>query len=111
MKKPSCFQVTKNAIDGIARRLLTSQDGSGASGPSSWLTSPSLLNRNSQTADHGDARRHVRARSRPPAGRSGRGSTRFSAVASTSESTTVSGTLMTRKIADVAGTTAARPGR
>ena len=33
MKKPSCFQVTKSAIVGIASFELTSQDGSGASGP------------------------------------------------------------------------------
>ena len=32
MKKPSCFQVTKIAIIGIASVELTSQDGSGASG-------------------------------------------------------------------------------
>ena len=50
MKKPSCFQVTKSAITGIASALLTSHDGFGASGPSSLLTIPSLLNRNSQTA-------------------------------------------------------------
>ena len=49
MKNPSCFQVTKSAIDGIAQVELTSQDGSGASGPRIWLTSPSVLNRNSQT--------------------------------------------------------------
>ena len=50
MKKPSCFQVTNSAMTGIARALLTSHDGDGASGPRSWLTIPSLLNRNSQTA-------------------------------------------------------------
>ena len=33
MKKPSCFQVTKSAITGIASPLFTSHDGSGASGP------------------------------------------------------------------------------
>ena len=50
MKKPSCFQVTNSAISGIASVLFTSHDGSGASGPSSSLTKPLLLNRNSQTA-------------------------------------------------------------
>ena len=40
MKKPSCFQVTKNAIDGIAQVELTSHDGSGASGPSSVVDQP-----------------------------------------------------------------------
>ena len=33
----------------MASALLTSQDGFGASGPSSVLTMPVLLNRNSQT--------------------------------------------------------------
>ena len=50
MKKPSCFHVTNSAITGIASELLTSHDGSGASGPSSWLTRPSWLNRYIQTA-------------------------------------------------------------
>ena len=49
MKKPSCFQVTKIAISGIASVLFTSQDGSGARLPSSWLTRPSSENRNSHT--------------------------------------------------------------
>ena len=49
MKKPNCFQVTNRAISGIAQVLLTSQDGSGASGPRMLLTSPLELNRNSQT--------------------------------------------------------------
>ncbi len=35
---------------GIAQVELTSHDGSGASGPRIWLTSPSERNRNSQTA-------------------------------------------------------------
>ena len=42
--------MTNSAITGIARALFTSHDGDGASGPSSWLTIPFLLNRNSHTA-------------------------------------------------------------
>jgi hypothetical protein len=41
--------VTKIAIVGMAQVSLISHDGSGASGPSSWLTSPLPLNRKSQT--------------------------------------------------------------
>ena len=37
-------------MTGIASLLLTSHDGSGASGPSISLTIPFWLNRNSQTA-------------------------------------------------------------
>ena len=37
MKKPSCFQVTNNAMIGIAQVELTNQDGSGASGPRTWF--------------------------------------------------------------------------
>ncbi len=44
------FHVTKSAIVGMASAELTSHDGSGASGPSTWFTSPSRLKRNSQTA-------------------------------------------------------------
>ena len=50
MKKPSCFHVTYTAIDGIAQFWLTSQDGAGARDPSTELTTPLLLNMNSQTA-------------------------------------------------------------
>ena len=50
MKNPICFQVTNSAMIGIAQVELTSHDGSGASGPRIWLTSPSERNRNSQTA-------------------------------------------------------------
>ena len=50
MKKPSCFHVTKTAMTGMASVLLTSHEGLGASGPSIWLTIPSLLNMNSHTA-------------------------------------------------------------
>ena len=50
MKRPSCFHVTNRAMSGMASVLFTSQDGSGASGPSSSLTKPLLLKRNSQTA-------------------------------------------------------------
>ena len=42
--------MTNSAIIGIAHVELTSQDGSGASGPRIWLTRPSELNRKSQTA-------------------------------------------------------------
>ncbi len=50
MKKPSCFQVTNSAITGIAQPELTSQDGSGASPPSSRPASPPEPNRNAHTA-------------------------------------------------------------
>ena len=49
MKNPICFQVTNRAITGIASLLLTSHDGEGASGPSTSLTRPPELNRNSHT--------------------------------------------------------------
>ena len=49
MKNPSCFQVTKTAIMGMAQYLLISHDGSGASGPRTVLTSPVSPNMNSQT--------------------------------------------------------------
>ena len=35
---------------GMANPLFTSHDGLGAAGPRRWLTIPSWLNRNSQTA-------------------------------------------------------------
>ena len=41
--------MTNSAIVGMAQAELISHDGSGASGPSMLLTSPSPLNRNSQT--------------------------------------------------------------
>ena len=50
MKNPSCFQVTKMAMTGMASTLLTSHEGLGASGPSTWSTKPPPLNRNSHTA-------------------------------------------------------------
>src|SRR3954454_19168896 len=49
MKNPSCFQVTYRATVGIAQVSLISQDGCGASGPSTLLTRPPELNRNSHT--------------------------------------------------------------
>ena len=49
MKNPSCFQVTYSATVGMASQELVSQDGFGASGPSSELTRPFCWNRNSQT--------------------------------------------------------------
>ncbi len=50
MNRPSCFQVTKIAMTGIASVSLTSQDGAGARPPSTSLTRPRPLNRYSQTA-------------------------------------------------------------
>ncbi len=50
MKKPSCFHVTYIAIDGIAQFWFTNQDGTGAKGPSTALTTPPPLNMNSHTA-------------------------------------------------------------
>src|SRR5688572_8750717 len=97
MKKPSCFQVTYSAVTGMAKVEFTSQDGSGASGPRMELTSPPPLNRNSHTettatlaATYGTknaTRKNVRPRMAA-----------LSADASTSETNTVNGTLMTRKI-------------
>ncbi len=50
MKNPICFHVTNTAMIGMARLLLVSQDGSGASGPRILLTRPPSLKRNSHTA-------------------------------------------------------------
>ena len=50
MKNPSCFQVTNNAMIGIAQVELTSQTGPAPAARGLWLTSPSERNRNSQTA-------------------------------------------------------------
>ena len=41
--------MTKKAIVGMARNGLISHDGSGASGPRIWFTSPLPLNMNSHT--------------------------------------------------------------
>ena len=49
MKKPNCFHVTNRAMEGMAQRALISQDGCGASGPSTLFTRPPELNRNSHT--------------------------------------------------------------
>src|ERR1039458_4055003 len=49
MKNPICFHVTNIAIDGIAQVWLTSQDGCGASGPSTLSTIPPVPNMNSHT--------------------------------------------------------------
>ena len=49
MKNPNCFHVTYSAIERHRQLALISQEGSGASGPSTWLTRPLLLKRNSQT--------------------------------------------------------------
>src|SRR3984957_18706000 len=98
MKMPSPFQVTYIAIDGIAQCWLISQDGLGASGPSMLLAIPPELNMNSHTptvatlAVTYGTKKLVRKKAR-------NGITALSAVARISDSITVSGTLMTRKIA------------
>jgi len=48
-RRPGCFPGGNGAMIGIAQKLLTSQGGSGAGGPSTLLTSPSELNSHSQT--------------------------------------------------------------
>ncbi len=83
MKKPSCFQVTKSAIIGIARSLLTSHDGSGASGPRIVVDQPVLAEQEQPHGDQRDAGRHVGHVVRRPGGRSARGSPEFRAVART----------------------------
>ena len=40
MKKPSCFQVTKSAITGIASVALTSHDGIGRQRPEQVVDQP-----------------------------------------------------------------------
>ena len=60
MKKPSCFQVTKTAIDGIAQCALISQDGFGASGPEHLVDQSAGAEQEQPDADHRDAGGHVR---------------------------------------------------